>query len=68
MYKAFVACPSIDECAVHTEVFTRKQALCVSHLQHLLEQLNDRVVLDQPLREFTNAALLDHRLAGVRAG
>jgi hypothetical protein len=35
--EAFVACPSINECAVHNEVLAREQVLFAGHLQNLVE-------------------------------
>ena len=46
-YKALVACPGLDEGAVHAEVFAREPVVLVGHFEHMVEQLNDRVMRDQ---------------------
>lgn len=46
---ALVAGPGLDEGAVHTEVLAREQPPPLGHLHRRVEQLRDRIVLDQPV-------------------
>lgn len=46
-HKAFVPSPGLDEGAVYAEVLAREQAFALGLRQHLIEQLDHRVVRDQ---------------------
>ena len=41
---ALVARPGLDKCAVHTEVFAGESVQFVGYFEHMVEQLNDRVM------------------------
>ena len=51
-HEALVTGPSLDEGAVHAEVFAREQAFVLGLLQHQIKEFDDRVVLDQTFTIF----------------
>ncbi len=46
--EALVARPRLNQCAVHAEVLARQPVLILRDGQHLVEELNHSVILDQP--------------------
>ncbi|MCY1541589.1 hypothetical protein D9M68_772900 [compost metagenome] len=55
-HEALVACPRLNQRAVDAEVLARQPVLLLRDGQHLVEKLDDRIMLDQPF-----AVLGEHR-------
>lgn len=47
-YKALVSRPSLDQCAVNTEVIFREQFLTICFIHDLVEKFNSCFVRNQP--------------------
>ena len=64
---ALMAGPGLDERAVNAEVLARQEPSLVGHLHRLVEQLGDRIVLDEPVSVLAEDGVVPHRVLDGQA-